>query len=404
MVRADNQVACQTRHAIILAAGESTRTRPLTLHRPKPLISLLGKPLLAHILDELVGLVDHVTLVVGYRAEDIQNRFGTSYRNMCIHYVHQNQINGTAGALLVVEEQSSEAGVPSLNEPFFLLYGDNLVSQVDLLGVCQHRYGMAGLRVGNPSSFGVLDIVENRVQRIIEKPTNPPPDALINPGIYHFDGAVFPALRAIQPSPRGEYELTDLIAALAREHTVGYHACQGHWIPVGNPWDVLVASMFLLERNAHLHPDIHPDISLDDCEISGWVHVGQAIIGSRCRIIGPAFIGNGVVVGPGSTIERSVLETGSAIGDHCTIRDSVLGPVSRVGMRCVVQQSLFDTSASMGAHNQLPSRLFDDIQPSAHTLDLLTHETLSRRGIVAGPGVVVPGGSTLEAGTVLFPD
>ncbi|NCC33796.1 MAG: nucleotidyl transferase, partial [Chloroflexia bacterium] len=241
--------ACTTRHAVILAAGESKRTRPLTLLRPKPLIPLLGRPLLTHILDELVGLVDRVTLVVGYRADQIEATFGANYQGMALRYVRQEVVNGTAGALLAAHP---------VNEPFFLLYGDNLVAQADLLGVCQSRYGVAGLRVADARSFGVLQLVNGRVQGMLEKPADPPPDALANPGIYQFDQVVFPLVESITPSPRGELELTDLIALLAARHPVRPHICTGFWVPVGNPWEALSAAQFLVMRQAHLQASIDP--------------------------------------------------------------------------------------------------------------------------------------------------
>ncbi|MEI7772192.1 MAG: sugar phosphate nucleotidyltransferase, partial [Chloroflexales bacterium] len=219
MSRSPASATCATRHAVILAAGESKRTRPLTSHRPKPLIPLLGRPLLAHILDEMVGMIDRATLVVGYRAQDIVDAFGEMYRGIALRYVTQEQMNGTAGALLAVGQ---------IDEPFFLLYGDNLVARADILGVCAERHSLAGMRVEDARSFGVLDIVDGgRVRGVIEKPADPPPGALANSGIYHLDAAAFPALARITPSPRGEYELTDLVGLLAADGPVGYHVCTG---------------------------------------------------------------------------------------------------------------------------------------------------------------------------------
>lgn len=395
---------CRTRHAIILAAGESTRTRPLTLHRPKPLIPLLGQPLLAHILNELVGIVNHVTLVVGYRADDIRNTFGASYRGIKLSYVMQQQVNGTAGALLAVADQEPTGDTPLINGPFFLFYGDNLISHVDLPGVCQERYSLAGLKVDDPKSFGVLDIQGDRVVRIIEKSPDPPPGAPANPGLYHFDEHVLPILRHIEPSPRGEYELTDLIGLLAQEHHVGYSMCQGHWIPVGTPWDVLIASAFLLKCNAPLRSEIHPDASLEGCDIRGWVRVGRARVGKGTRIIGPAYLGDGVVVGANCTIDRSTLEAGTTIGNHSTIQQSVVLTGATVGSECVIQSSVMDTSASVGYHAHLAANVFDDVKPVAHTVDMLDRKTLLTRGVVVGPGMVVPAEATLEPGTVLSPE
>lgn len=394
---------CRTRQAIILAAGESTRTRPLTLHRPKPLIPLLGQPLLAHILDELVGLADHIALVVGYRADDIRAYFGSCYRGMNLHYVHQHKINGTGGALLTVADGLPPDSAFALDAPFFLLYGDNLVSQVDLVGVCQHRYSMAGLRVADPSAFGVLDIVDNSVQRILEKPVDPPPDALINPGIFQFDGNVYPLVRHITPSPRGEYELTDLIEMLARNHRVGYTPCKGHWIPVGNPWDVLIASAFLLERCASFLPEIHPQVEIQESNIQGWVHIGRARIGKGCHIVGPAFIGDDVEIGDGCVIEHAVLEAGTRVGNNCTIAWSVLEQGSQVASQCVIHHSLLDDGASLGEGIRLESQVIEDVKPVAETCGLLDTDTLQRRGGVVGKEVALPAGWHGQPGSVLFP-
>lgn len=387
---------CRTRHAVILAAGESRRTRPLTLHRPKPLIPLLGQPLLAHILNELVGLVDRVTLVVGYRAEAIQAHFGTHYRDMELRYVRQEQVNGTASALISVADY--------VDEPFFLLYGDNLISGKDLLTICRQRYSLAALRVEDPRSFGVLELEQGKVRRIIEKPEHAEPGALANPGIYHFDTEVFPLIERIRPSPRGEYELTDVIALLAAVYTLDYSLCSGHWVPVGNPWEALIASNFLLERRAQEQPTLHPAAQIDpSCQISGSVHIGRARLGAGCRIIGPTIIGDDVVIGSGSLIDHSVLEAGSMIGNDCVIGHSALGAGAQVGASCVVQASLLDTNARLGEHGRLPAQLFTDVAPTAQTVGLLDHIALCRRGAIIGSGVVVPASTTIASGTIVFP-
>lgn len=405
MMHTSSQPPCQTRHAIVLAAGESRRTRPLTLHQPKPLIPLLGQPLLAHILDELVGMVEHVTLVVGYRADAIRNHFGPSYRGMHLYYVHQHEVNGTGGALLVVADQATQVGIPlGADDPFFLLYGDNLISQVDLVSVCTQRYCMAALPVDDPTAFGILQLVDDRVLRIVEKPPQAPPGALANPGIFHFDGHVFPTLRQIPPSPRGEYELTDLIGALAEEHPVGYRVCAGHWLPVGNPWEVLIATAFLLQKQAHLAPVTNPNALIaPDCQISGAVRIGRARIGPNCQLRGPLVIADDVVIGAGCIIDRSVLEAGATVGDNCTIEHSIVSQQASVGSGSLLQSSLLDKQARLGTAAQLLAQMFPNVSPVAYTLGLLDDTTLRRRGAIVGQGVVLPAESIVGPGTVIFP-
>lgn len=392
-----NPMPCRTRHAIILAAGESKRTRPLTAQRPKPLIPLLGKPLLAHILDELVGLVTQVTLVVGYRAEAIEASFGASYRGLALRYVRQTEVNGTASALMAVV-----AAGDLLDEPFFLLYGDNLISQDDLRAICRWRYGLSALRVDNPRSFGVLELRDGRVLRILEKPEHPPADALANPGIYHFDSEAFTALQHIRPSPRGEYELTDLIGILAQVHPINYSICTGYWVPVGTPWEALNAVAFLLARRAAQPPAYDPEAVIPaDCIISGAVQVGRARLGAGCRIVGPALIGDGCVIGDGCLIEGSVLDSGVTLGERCVVQRSALGAGVGLDAGCYVQSSFIDDGVSLGAGVQLRERSFADIQPAAATGDWLNRSALLVRGCIVGSGVTLSPATRIEPGTIV---
>ncbi|GIV88323.1 MAG: nucleotidyltransferase [Chloroflexus sp.] len=373
------------RHAVILVAGASTRTRPLTEHRPKPLIPLLGRPLLAHILDELVGLVERVTLVVGYRAEQIIATFGDTYRGMTLRYVHQTEINGTAGALL--------AAAP-IDEPFYLLYGDNLIDRADVIGVGQYRYAVAGLPVADPRSFGILDVQDGLVYRIIEKPTDPPPDALANPGIYHFDEEVFPLLRQIIPSPRGELELTDLIALLSAHHPVACHVCTGHWIPVGTPWEALLAARFLLARMAQVRsePYVAVNARVDaHAELEGAVVVGEgAVIDAQARIVGPTVIGQNAVIGPGALVIASAIESGATIGADAMIGGSVVGAKAMVGASAAISHSWLDDEAQVGHHAVLEASV-TATQPAAVVNNLLTPADVRTRGaIIAARAVVAP--------------
>jgi bifunctional UDP-N-acetylglucosamine pyrophosphorylase/glucosamine-1-phosphate N-acetyltransferase len=348
------------RHAVILAAGESKRTRPLTTHRPKPLIPLVDRPLLAHILDELAGLVDRVTLVVGYRAEQIEAAFGASYRGMALRYRRQEQVNGTAGALLA-------AG--PIDEPFLLIYGDNLVAREDLIGVARARYGVAGLPVKDARAFGVLDVVGGEVRRIVEKPPAPPPGALANPGIYRLDGAVFPLLERIAPSPRGELELTDLVAVLAAAGTpAAAHICTGHWVPVGTPWEALGAAQFLLRRR--------PDGDV-------WVHP-EARVHPAARLIGPVAVGPGATVGAGAVLEGSVLGAGAVVGAGAQVSASWL-----------------DDGARVGPGARLAAARFDELQPAAEVRGALARELLITRGAVVARGAEVAAGAAVEPGSVI---
>jgi bifunctional UDP-N-acetylglucosamine pyrophosphorylase/glucosamine-1-phosphate N-acetyltransferase len=262
------------------------------------------------------------------------------------------------------------------------------------------------LRVANPTAFGVLDIVDSHVRRIIEKPASASPDALANPGIYHFDAVSLAQLQQITPSPRGELELTDLIELLARDYRVGYSISKGHWIPVGTPWDVLLANQFVLQQRSGWLSAMHPEAHVpDDCQINGYVTIGPgAHIGRGCAIVGPAALGAGCTLGSECIIERAVIGAGCTIGRNTTIERSALGVGCSVGTNSILQNSLLDDGAVVGTHVQLLDALFTDAAPAADTRGLLDAESLRQRGTVLGGGVVLPAYAQPRPGSIYFPD
>ncbi|HNT87549.1 MAG TPA: sugar phosphate nucleotidyltransferase, partial [Candidatus Hydrogenedentes bacterium] len=135
--------------AIIMAAGESTRTVPLTLTRPKALLPVMNQPILARQLDALSGLVDGVVIVVGYREAMIRERFGVEYRGLPLTYVSQTERRGTGHAVL------SCAGV--VNEPFLVMNGDDLYDPRDLARVAERDQAALALAVEDPRPYGVYE-------------------------------------------------------------------------------------------------------------------------------------------------------------------------------------------------------------------------------------------------------
>ena len=136
--------------AVILAAGESKRTAPLTLTRPKPLIKIANKTILEHNLDQLLGLVDEVILIVGYKKEMITDylteHFGDSYKGMKIAYVEQKEQLGTAHAVMSAKSR--------VHRRFLVMNGDDLYSREDMKAMLQNKYAVLGKKVQDPSKYG----------------------------------------------------------------------------------------------------------------------------------------------------------------------------------------------------------------------------------------------------------
>lgn len=201
--------------AVVPAAGEGSRLRPLTADRPKGLVEVAGKPLLARVFDAVVPLsVSELIVVVGYRAAAIVDRFGSSYAGTPVRYVHQPERRGLGHAVLTAE--------PHVDGDFLVVNGDNAID-ADLQPVVDHHRDAspaATVPVEEVSrevarGTGVVAVEDGRVRSAVEKPAEPSSTHALT-GVYVFSPAVFGALELVTPSAGGEVELTDAIDLLAR--------------------------------------------------------------------------------------------------------------------------------------------------------------------------------------------
>ncbi|EMA05480.1 glucose-1-phosphate thymidylyltransferase [Haloarcula vallismortis] len=240
--------------AVILAAGKGTRLQPLTDDLPKALVEVNGEPLLSHCLDELVSLdADEFVIVVGYRQEQIIDHYGSSYDGIPITYIHQEEPVGLAHDLLQAE--------PEIEDNFMLMLGDNVFrGNLDVVVQRQReqRVDCAFLVEEVPedeaSRYGVC--VTNKygeITDVVEKPDDPPSN-LVMTGFYTFSPAIFKTCSLVQPSDRGEYELSDAIDLLMDTgRTIDAVRLNGWRIDVGCPEDRDAAEQRLSEE-----PDSRP--------------------------------------------------------------------------------------------------------------------------------------------------
>lgn len=245
--------------AVIPAAGQGTRMGPLTEHRPKPLVPVAGRPLLAHALDSVRTVADGAVVVVGYRGERIRERFGHEHEGLSLTYVEQPERRGLADALARAE--------PAVDGPFVHLNADNVFGAEPggaanvrrLLARRQKTDADAVLLVERVSRavarrVGVVTTdCDGRVRDVVEKPENPP-SRLVQTGCFAFAPSVFGACRAVEPGETGEVELSDAIARLAREGRVETVRLQGWRRNVNTPWDRAAAGARLVGERARRAP------------------------------------------------------------------------------------------------------------------------------------------------------
>jgi len=225
-------------NAVVLAAGEGTRLRPLTEDKPKGMVEVAEKPLLTHCFDQLLKLgADELVVVVGYRKEIIIDHYGDTYEDIPITYTHQRDQKGLAHALLTVEEH--------IEDDFMLMLGDNIF-QANLADVVRRqredRADAAFLVEEVPweeaSRYGVCDTNQyGEITDVVEKPEDPPSN-LVMTGFYTFTPAIFHACHLVQPSNRDEYEISDAIDLLIQSgRTIDAIPLDGWRIDVGYPED-----------------------------------------------------------------------------------------------------------------------------------------------------------------------
>jgi NDP-sugar pyrophosphorylase family protein len=209
--------------AVILAAGLGTRLRPHTLHTPKPLLPVAGRPLLDWTLEALPPAVDRLIVVVHYLAEQLEAYLRAQQHVAQWFTVHQEAPRGTGDALRACQEQIDSSR-------FLVLNGDDLYGARDLAALARCPAGVLVHPVDEPRRFGIALVrPDGTLERLVEKP-DLDGRQLANTGAYLFPREVF----QIQPvlSTRGEYEITDYVSALAAQQPVTVVQAS-FWLPIG---------------------------------------------------------------------------------------------------------------------------------------------------------------------------
>jgi glucose-1-phosphate thymidylyltransferase len=331
---------------LILAGGTGSRLRPITHTGPKQLVPVANKPVLEYAVEDLreAGITE-IGVVLGNKGRDeIQEHLGDgSDLDVDITYIVQGNPLGLAHAAGCAKDFVGD-------DDFVMYLGDNILKQgigelVESFQGGEYDAGIALQRVDNPHQFGIADVDDTgTVKRLIEKPDDPPSDlALI--GIYVFSPAIFDAIERIEPSWRGELEITDAIQILVEEGTVDSHIVEGWWKDTGKPEDILEANRLVLEDR----PGNREGTVEDGAEVMGHVDLDEsATIESGAVVRGPVSIAADVVIGEGtylgpytsvgsnSTVRNAHIENSVVIGDseittEGKIVDSLIGRGATLG-------------------------------------------------------------------------
>ena len=232
---------------VVAAAGKGTRMLQVAKNKPKHLINVQKRPFLYYLLKNIKEAgIEEIILVIGHKKEAMEE-FSKEYeKEFNLTLVNQFQevgesLYGTAIPIQCVEKY--------ISENFIALYGDNLYSPKDIkrMAVDDNYTYLGAINHSDPKKYGVIVTQGDTLKNIIEKPKEPP-SQLINTGLYKFTPAIFQKVKNLKPSPRGEYELTDAIQALAQKQLVKIKILEDYWLDFGNPGDILKMWKFLNSR------------------------------------------------------------------------------------------------------------------------------------------------------------
>lgn len=313
---------------VILAAGKGTRMLPLTERRPKPLVPVLDRPMLEHIVSGVRDAgIDDILLIVGYKSEMIRSHFGDGSRfGVRIRYREQDGPAGTGAATLLAEEFAA-------GEPIFVCWGDIIVGPETYASVThvwreeQPRAILSVNWVEDPWEGAAVYVRDGLVERIEEKPPRGTAQTHYNnAGIFVFGPEIFGLLRTLPYSPRGEIEMPDAVQRLMGLGA-GIRAVEvsGYWSDVARPASVLALNETMIRYRASDGVIVDPTASL----IGNPTLVPPVYVGPGCTVVS-------ATVGPNVTLVRDVTVTAGAvmqeamcfgrnrIEEGCTVRWAIL--------------------------------------------------------------------------------
>jgi len=395
--------------ALILAAGESTRTRPLTTHMPKPMLPVAGRPLIRNIVENLVAEgICQIVIVRGHQGREVMEclerwrKATKGGEDLEITFIEQIERKGTAHAIGVAAGR--------FNAPFLCINGDIVVSRGQISGLLWAHEGSGNHVVGlhevpDPARYGIVQLDdEGSVKRIIEKPAKPP-SRLANTGLYLFKPSIFDTIEKTPLSPRGEFEITETI-----NMTVGAgDTVRGFMFPkeepyldISVPWDLLRANELLMAGMAASKKDImgtmEKHVTLDGC-----IRLGSgSVLRSGTYINGNVVIGEDCDIGP-----NCYLRGFTTIGDRChvgagvEIKNSIIMDGTKVPHLTYVGDSVIARDCNLGAGTQVANLRLDGKNVITYVKGMKADSGRRKLGVIMGQGVRTGVNATIMPGTVV---
>ena len=335
---------------LILSGGTGTRLRPITHTSAKQLVPVANKPVLFYAIEAMAGAaIEQVGIIIAPETgEEIRRAAGDGSRfGVELTYILQDKPAGLAHAVLTAEPYLGDS-------PFVMYLGDNLLQGgiEDLVASFRNQQPDALILltpVPDPESYGVAELSDGKVVRLVEKPREPRTNlALV--GVYMFTSSVHAAAKAIEPSARGELEITDAIQYLVDQgQRVEPHIVRGWWKDTGRLEDILAANRLVLDTI-----QTRVEGELIDSQVDGRVVIEAGARLERSSVRGPA------IIGAGARLTDCYIGPYTAIGEDCEISGAevehsiLLAESSVVGLDGRMESSLLGRNVKVGRDVRQP--------------------------------------------------
>jgi len=317
---------------ILLHGGHGTRLRPLTHTGPKQLLPIANKPMSQYCIESMreSGVEEIAIIIGGAGSNKVKEYYGNGDKfGVKISYIEQDYPKGIAHAILLCKEFVGD-------DKFLVFLGDNIIQKpiIDYVKSFANSDASASIllcEVDNPSRFGIAEIKDGQILRIMEKPKNPPSNLAVT-GIYLLTPKIFDVINRLKPSWRNELEITDALHMLLEEkNKINYNMITDYWKDTGTPEDIINANGAILDKmTPYFYAEKESEVILDGKIMVGEGTIikngvsiaGPVIIGKNCTIECNAMIGPNTSIGDNSRIAKCRISHSIVMGD-CNIDSDI---------------------------------------------------------------------------------
>jgi glucose-1-phosphate thymidylyltransferase len=329
---------------ILLHGGHGTRLRPLTHTGPKQLLPIANKPMSQYCIESMreAGVTEIAVIVGGIGANKVRDYYSNGEKfGVQITYVEQDNPRGISHAISLCRDFIG-------NDKFLVFLGDNIIQRnihefaIEFIN-SNDDASLLLCEVEDPSRFGIADMKNEKITKIMEKPKDPPTNFAVT-GIYFLTPKIFEIIENLKPSWRNELEITDALQILlSKNNKISYHIITDYWKDTGTPEDIINANRAILEnKKSYFYGEKYDDVSL----------TGIVLVGKGTKIMGNSRINGPVIIGENCVIENASIGPNSSIGDNSKITQSNIEN-SIVMSNCTINNPIKICNSIISSHSQI---------------------------------------------------